>query len=278
MTHMTRMTRMTRTRRRPATAIAVWMLLGTSGCSTSRYDADYARAVEAYREAAPFAVLEQTPRSLESKVVNVSLRIPIGFLAVEDGPPAAEGGPPIKPDRSRLQPPFLIDFPGYRGTFERQLSAGGTELPISLAIGSVPAGSRTRAEIEASIAGQARSDEAFGKADLTWADRAAESVAGGPAAWRVLSLSGPQMFEGVVAGNVEFKRWEGSCEIWLSADPDEAVRTLLVWRLPQQIAEGLPMPLERLAAIVARTVKAEPVEAQADDEGSPAASGVGAGL
>jgi hypothetical protein len=86
------------------------------------------------------------------------------------------------------------------------------------------------------------------------------------------------MFEGVVAGNVEFKRWEGSCEIWLSADPDEAVRTLLVWRLPQQVAEGLPMPLERLAEVVARTVKAEPVEAPADDEGSPAASGVGAGL
>ncbi len=259
-------------------ALACSLVTHASGCSTSRYDADYARAIDAYREAAPFAVLEPTPRLLQGEAVNVSLRIPAGFVAVEDGPPVEEGGPPSKPDRSRLQPPFLVDFPGYRGTFERRISAGGTELPVSLAIGGLPAGSRTRAEIEAAIVRQAGSDESFGKGTFAWTDRTADSVAGGPGTWRVLSLAGPQIFESVVAGNVEYKRWDGICEIWLSAGADEAVRTLLVWRLPRQIVEGLPLPPDHLAEVVARTVSAEPVEAPADDGGSSPAADTGAGL
>ncbi len=256
-------------------ALAFSVFIAAGGCSSGRYDADYARAVAAYREAAPFGILEPTPVTLTSEVATVSLRLPEGFLAVEDAPPAQEGGSPIKPDPSRLRPPFLTDLPGYRGTFERRVSAAGTELPVSLAVAVRPAGGLPRGEIEAAVLRQVRADEAFADATIVWTDRTVKPAVGGPAAWRVLSLEGPQIFESVVAGNVEYKRWDGRCEIWLSAEPDEAVRTMLVWRLPQLTEEALPLPPERLTEVVARTVAAAAVDPPPEEDEPPAVDGAG---
>ncbi len=256
-------------------AVAFSLLISVGGCSSGRYDADYARAIDAYREAAPFGILGQTPASLTSKVAAVSLRLPEGFVAVEDGPPAQDGGPQTEPDPTRLRPPFLSDLPGYRGTFERRVSANGTELPLSVAVAVRPAGGLERGEIEAAILRQVRADEAFADAEVAWADRTVKPSAGGPAAWRVLSLQGPQIFESTVAGNVEYKRWDGRCDIWLSAEPDEAVRTTLVWRLPQLAEGALPLPPDRLAEVVARTVAAEAVEPPLEEDVPPAAEDAG---
>lgn len=238
-----------------------------AGCSVGQYDADYAKAVQEYRDAAPFAVLQQQPATLASGRLTITL--PAGFDKVIDGPPAIEGEPPKKPDPTRVRPPFMDDFPGYQATFEQRLVDGDTELPASIAIGAVT-GKPDRAAIERSILEQARGDEAFKESQQTWTDREVQPRDGGPQAWRVLSLSGQQIFESLVAGNPEFKRWDGTCELWISADPKQEVITLLAWRLPERVAAKLLVPLPELAQVVARTVAIGPSASEEPAEAEPA--------
>ena len=222
-----------------------------AGCSTGRYDADYAKALSAYRDAAPFAVLQPQPAAIASS--RISIRLPIGFTEVVDGPPLIEGGPPVRPDPSRQRPAFLTELPGYQATHEQRFAAEGAELPASVAIGVVPA-SAGRAAVERTILAQSQADEAFKNDGLGWADRAVEPTDGGPRAWRVLTLIGPQVFESVVAGNPEYKRWDGTCEIWLAAEPEQELITILAWRVPEKVAGSLSVPLAQLAEVAARTV------------------------
>lgn len=226
-----------------------------AGCSTGRYDADYAKAVAAYRDGATFAVLQPQPAVFASS--RVLIQLPLGFNPVQDAPPAAEGEPPVAADRSRLRPPFLAEFPGFQAAHERRLATAGTELPVSVAIGVLPA-STGRAAIERTIVDQARADEAFSGMKLAWTDRQVEPRDGGPRAWRVLTLVGRQIFESLVAGNPEHKRWKGTCEIWISADPQQELLILLAWRAPDEVAGSLPVPLSQLAETTARTVAIGP--------------------
>lgn len=226
-----------------------------AGCSAGRYDADYEKALTAYQDAAPFAVLQPQRASFEAD--RMSLRLPIGFMEVVDGPPAVEGGPPIKPDASRLRPPFLGELPGYQATHEQRFAAEGAELPAAVAIGVLPA-SAGRAAVEKTILDQARADEAFKNGGQGWTDRQVDPRDGGPRDWRVLTLVGEQIFESVVAGNPEHKRWAGTCEIWLSADPQQELMTVLAWRVPDKVAGSLPVPLMQLAEAAARTVAIGP--------------------
>jgi hypothetical protein len=229
-----------------------------TGCSTGRYDADYAKALSAYRDAAPFAVLQPQPVAFASS--RVSMRLPRGFTEVVDGPPLVEGGPPVKPDPSRLRPPFLAELPGYQATHEQRFATDGAELQAAVAVGVLPA-SAGRAAIEKTLLEQARADESFKGDSQGWADRPVEPRDGGPRDWRVLTLVGPQVFESVVAGNPEYKRWDGTCEIWLSADPQQELITVLAWRVPEKAAGSLPVPLSQLAETVARTVAIGPAPA-----------------
>jgi hypothetical protein len=235
-----------------------------AGCSTGRYDADYAKAVAAYRDAATFAVLRPVPDVFASSRVMINL--PVGFSRVTDGPPVAEGGPPVAADPSRLRPSFLVAFPGYQATHEQRLAADGAELPVAVAVGVLPA-SAGRAALERTILEQARGDEAFKGGQSAWEDRDVAPRDGGPRAWRVLTLIGPQVFESVVAGNPEYKRWDGRCEIWLSADPQQELITLLAWRAPDKLARELAVPLSQLAETAARTVAIGPADAGPADAG-----------
>lgn len=249
----------------------VSLALLVAGCSTGRYDADFAKALAAYRDAAPFAVLQPEPTKFAAG--RVSLRLPLGFMQVLDGPPLVEGGPPVKPDPSRLRPPFLAELPGYQATHEQRFVAEGAELPVAVAVGVLPA-SAGRADIEKSIMEQARADEAFKDGRQAWADRQIEPRGGGPRDWRALTLVGPQVFESVVAGNQEYKRWDGTCEIWLSADPHQELITVLAWRVPEKVTSSLPVPLPELAEAAARTVSigpaaAAPVAGEASAEPPP---------
>ena len=242
-------------------SVASFALL-VAGCSTGRYDADYTKALTAYRDAAPFAVLRPQPASIADG--RVKLRLPLGFVEVVEGPPAVEGGPPVKPDPSRLRPPFLAELPGYQATHEQRFAAEGAELPVAVAIGVLP-GAEPRATVEKMILESARGDEAFKDGRAAWADRRVEPHDGGPGDWRVLTLAGPQVFESIIAGNQEYKRWDGTCEIWLSADKQEELTTLLAWRVPEKVAGSLAVPLPQLAETVARTVAIVPAEPPADD-------------
>lgn len=242
----------------------VCLSLLVAGCSAGRYDADYEKALTAYRDAAPFAVLQPQPAEVASRV---TIRLPLGFATVVDGPPLVEGGPPVKPDASRLRPPFLSELPGYQTTHEQRFAVEGAELPAAVAVGVLPA-SDGRAAVEKTILEQAGADEAFKGRGQSWADREVEPRDGGPRAWRVLTLVGSQVFESVVAGNPEHKRWDGTCEIWLSADPKQELITVLAWRVPEKVAGSLPVPLSQLAEAAARTVAIGPVR---PDEAEPAA-------
>jgi hypothetical protein len=88
-------------------------------------------------------------------------------------------------------------------------------------------------------------------------------VAGGPAIWDVLSLSGQQEFESTVAGNPDYKKWPGRCEIWVSADPKQEACTVLALRVPDDVANQLQVPVPEMIELVARTV--EPVAAPAEE-------------
>jgi hypothetical protein len=233
-----------------------------AGCSTGRYDADYAKAVAAYRDAATFAVLDPVPDGFASSRVLINL--PVGLSRVTEGPPVVEGGPPVAADPSRLRPPFLTEFPGYQATHEQRLAAEGVELPVAVAIGVLPA-SAGRAAVERTILEQARRDEAFKGGSAVWVDRQVEPREGGPRVWRVLTLAGPQIFESLVAGNQEYKRWDGTCEIWLSADPQQELITVMAWRVPEKLTSSLPVPLSQLAETAARTVAIGPAEPPQDD-------------
>ncbi|MFM1903561.1 MAG: hypothetical protein RLZZ440_1461 [Planctomycetota bacterium] len=253
-----------------------WLLVGgvlVAGCSSARYDAEYAKQVETYRAEAPFAYLVQTPESVGGKL---DLRLPRGFTAVprrqqkQDETTGEMRDAPIDP--SRLRPPFVDQFPGYLDTFERSLSVEATnaEYFASVAVGAVPGDGGQMAAIEAAILAQVTADDAFkDAAAAAWGSRELEPLAGGPASWRVLSLDGPQIFEGIVATMPEFKRQPGRCEIWLSADPDQKTMAIIVWRCPDVAAPLLDVPVSRFAELVARTVAFPPEPA----EGEPAGDG-----
>ncbi|MFM8414139.1 MAG: hypothetical protein ACKOCX_05385, partial [Planctomycetota bacterium] len=237
-----------------------------TGCSAGRYDADYAKAIEKYRGDAPFAVLQAFPVDFDD--ARMKVRLPQGFVAIVPGGEA--------PDPSRLRPRFLENLAGYQGTFERWLTTDATKLPASVAVWSLPAGDGSRAALEKSLLDKARGDEAFKNAGQSWEDRQVVPSAGGPAAWRVLSLSGPQVFESIVADNREYKRWDATCELWLSADPAAESRSLLVWRVPVQAAGELAVPPTRLAETVARTVATVQPPAADEAVAEPAKPAAGA--
>lgn len=243
---------------RPCLAATAVIALGVAGCSVASYDADYAKAIEQYREAVPLAMLQPSPAEFAEGRIQV--RLPGGFTSIAG-----------QADPSRLRPAFLENLRGYQGTYERRVAANRAELPVSVAVWSIPTRGGSRAVFEQSLLDRARGDEAFKNTTAAWADRGVSPAADGPAAWRVLTLSGPQQFESAVAGNREFKRWEAACELWLSANSDGAIRTLLVWRVPETVAGELPVPLPELAATVARTVTL--VQIAGDD---PAAGEAGA--
>jgi hypothetical protein len=261
--------------------MGVWLRHGlvvgallAAGCSSAGYDADYAKQVETYRAEAPFAYLVRTPESIGGKL---DLRLPRGFDAVprrqqkSDETTGEMRDVPIDP--SRLRPPFVDQFPGYIDTVERSLTVDNAEYFASVAIGSVPGDGGQVAAIESAILRQVRADDAFKGGDQTWESREVQPIAGGPAAWRVLSLEGPQIFEGIVATMPEFKRQPGRCEIWLSADPDQKTTAVIVWRCPNVAAELLDVPVNRFAELVARTVAfpPAPAEGEAADEAENAA-------
>lgn len=241
-------------------AILTAVLCG-SGCTTRPYEQDYQQRVADFRGAAVFAPLAQNPTEFADG--RVALRLPSVLEPPKEDDVKEGDGREGASAADRARPPFVREFPGFVGAYEKlMLMTNNTQLPVVLTIGAVPVAERRFSEVEAAILEQVRRDEAFPKVD--WErGRSVEPVAGGPAIWDVLSLTGQQEFESTLAGTVEHKRWPGRCEIWVSADPKQEACTVLALRVPDDVANQLPVPVAEMIELVARTV--EPVAAPAEE-------------
>jgi hypothetical protein len=235
----------------------LWAAVGLVGCSSRSYEADYQRRVSDFRGDSVFATLAPTPTDVLDG--RVRLRLPS-----EHTTPKEDDGTKI-----RAKPPFVRDFPGYVGAFEKIFTVGNEQLPAVLTVGVVPTSLRRHAEVEKVILEQVRRDESFPKAD--W-ERGREVVAtaGGPTTWDVLSLAGSQEFEIVVGGNPDYKKLPGRCEIWVSADPRQEFCTVVAYRVPDPLADQLPTGVPQTVELVARSLAIvdPPADPAADDPGA----------
>jgi len=221
-----------------------------AGCASRPYEQDYQQRVADFRGQAVFATLATDPTEFANGRLKLRLPSILGLPQEDDG------------TKIRARPPFVLDFPGYAAAYEKLLTANNVQLPVVLTVGVVPAAERRHGDVERLIVEQVRRDEAFPKVD--WErGKAVEPVAGGPAIWDVLSLNGQQEFESTVAGNPDYKKWAGRCEIWVSADPKQEACTVLALRVPDDVANQLQVPVSEMIELVARTV--EPVAAPAEE-------------
>ncbi len=228
----------------------VGLVIHFAGCASRPYEQDYQQRVADFRGQAVFATLATDPTEFANGRLKLRLPSILGLPQEDDG------------TKIRARPPFVLDFPGYAAAYEKLLTANNVQLPVVLTVGVVPAAERRHGDVERSIVEQVRRDEAFPKVD--WErGKAVEPVAGGPAIWDVLSLSGQQEFESTVAGNPDYKKWAGRCEIWVSADPKQEACTVLALRVPDDVANQLQVPVSEMIELVARTV--EPVAAPAEE-------------
>lgn len=216
------------------------LLPALGGCSASRYDADYAERLTAYRAEGDFACLAAESTSFAEE--RLRLRLPRQF-------PSAV---PADADASRSRPPFVKDFPGFAAAHEALLNDRATRLPATLSIG-VWRGKQ--ADVEKSILAQVVADEAFATAKPRWEKVAVAGIDGEQVTWTTLTLKGRQVFESQVAGNPELKQWDGECQIWLLASSRPDLGAVLAWRVPNEVAGQLQEPLDKLAVAVARTVQ-----------------------
>jgi hypothetical protein len=213
------------------------------GCSSSAYDADYARRLADYRVASEFA-----PLRVEATTVGdgrAELRLPVILANQLDGSETPR----------RATPPFIADFPGFTAAYEGQIETPAGRFPVVLTVGVVPTAQQRKDEVAAAILRQVRLDEEFGKA--TWIKaRTLDDPAAAIRTWDVLELSGGQPFQVTKAGVVDEKRLPGTTEVWLSAEPGQKACVILAWRVPDDAAASLPVPAT--AQLTARTVRIVP--------------------
>lgn len=219
----------------------VAMACGTvCGCSSSAYDAAYAKRLAEYRVAAEFAPLRAEPEALAEGRLN--LRLPAVLVNQLDGTGAAP----------RSRPPFLREFPGFLAAYEGLVDAPDGRFPVVLTVGLVPAGELRKEDVAEAILRQVRREEDFAKA--SWQKgREVVDLAGGARKWDVLELAGDQAFEVEKAGVTADKRLPGRTEVWLSADPTQKASVILAFRVPDEAAGRLPLPAT--AALTARSVR-----------------------
>ncbi len=233
-------------RRSTALLFGLLAVVCVSGCSSGGYDKDYAASLAKYETAAEFSKLHSSAIPLADG--RVLVRVPKVFTKQLDG----------KEDPNHSTPPFLRECPGFAVAFELLLDAPAipnAKLPAVLSLGAVDVTVRTREDIEADILKQVLDDQDKSFAKAEWTHRDVIDPKGESHKWNVLTLNGPQLFRFLVVSDPTEKRLEGLCEIWVSADPQQAFCMLLIWRLPQEIADKLS--IAELAALSARAVEVE---------------------
>jgi len=241
--------------------IAAIGLLAASGCLSGSYNEDFRASLERYREAGEFQRLHQEPKSLAGD--RLLLRVPKLF-ASED----AAG------EKKVSKPPILKEFPVFVISVSESPKDVGAASPAALSVGVLTDNESGLEEIKKTVLNQVHKEAAFAQAGWTAVD--VQPTAGGPSAWSVLKLVGPQPFDRVNNGVAESNNTEGETQIWVASDPGTKVSAVLLWRVAQERAATVQ--LEELAGLVARTVEfkaaAEPAAAAvAPAAAAPAGAG-----
>ena len=212
--------------------------LGICGCSSGAYDAAYMKRVAAHRVAGEFKPLRPAATALAEG--RAELRLPAMLVNQLDG----------NETPARAVPPFIREFPGFAAAYEAQVETADGRLPIVLTVGVVPAAER-RDAAEA-ILRQVRQDEDFKQAAWSKGRELADESAA-IRKWDVLELKGPQPFQVTKADITDEKRLPGTTAVWMAADPGQKACVILAWRVPDDVAQSLPLPA--IAELTARTVR-----------------------
>ena len=233
-------------------------LIAFAGCLSGSYDKDFRGSVERYRQEGEFQRLHREPKAFAGD--RLLLRVPTLFTD-EDS----------VGDKKLSKPPFLKEFPGFVIAVSESPKDVAAAPPAVLSVGVLTDDGSSLEEIKKKVLSQVQKEASFAKAAWTAVD--VQPTAGGPSAWSVLKLVGPQPFDRVNNGIPESNNTDGETQIWVASDPGTKVSAVLVWRVAQERAATVP--LEELAGLVARTVEvrvaAEPVAA-AVPAGAPAAA------
>lgn len=224
-----------------------------AGCGSGRYDKAFEQRLDVYRGEASLATLQRSPITI-GEAKRVRMRIPKQFDAlVEESAVAAES-----------RPTFLRDFPGFAQAYTSGtgLTVGGEEVMPTLTVGVQPISRGQSDGVRTAILDQVRGDGSFGP-KIEWESRTVEAVAGGVRTWQRLVAEGDQFFDSFAVGNQgnqEWKKWPGLAEIWVSAEPEQALCVVFALRVPAKAADQLAPPLSEMAELIARTVEIVPEE------------------
>lgn len=222
--------------------LAMVVSLAAAGCSASRYDADYATRITAFRADAEFAELEPAPRELAAG--RVLVRLPMKFAAAAD--------------ESRL--PSLLFLRGLSEATVFNASLYGPnnwERRPVVVMAAVPVTRRRPDDLKREIGEWIGADKAFtlGK----WDRRKVVPTKGGPAEWDVIALNGPQLFEAVDGTNeLGDRNLDGAGELWVSAAADRDYCVLICVRMPNDVAGQFRTSPAQLAELMARCVEILP--------------------
>ncbi|MFM7205533.1 MAG: hypothetical protein ACKO4T_02530 [Planctomycetaceae bacterium] len=226
--------------------VTVW----SAGCASRPYEDDYVKRVQAFRGDAVFAALKSAPDEFLNG--RVRMQLPRQF-----GPPKAGDEAEAK---VRARPPFLAAVPGFQTAVEVMLQKPqNTFWPAVLAVGVEPAAARPPGDVKGAILQLVKMLDPA----AAWTPKTVEPRGGGPAAWDVISLRRDQPFSVQVGNEYVDKNAPGICDIWVSSDPKQEFCTVLVLRLPEEVADMLEVPSDQLMELVARTVQT--VEPPADE-------------
>lgn len=242
--------------------IALFLLAAAAaaGCSTVAYDEAYKKSVAGALTRSEFAKLQPDGTNLpgERFLIQPPKILP-DVLHDKAADPRAKkraDGEEVVVDARRLYPPFLERYPGFFAAWEGAFEVGNAKLPATLSVGAVPVAELSEPQIAAKVVEQLKRVEAFEKAAFKWESREVVDKNGQQRVWRVMRMHGPQPIDRWVADVEEYKPVDATCEIWLSADRDQPVCTVLTWRVPDEIAEKVK--LDELAPLVARSVVPAP--------------------
>lgn len=226
--------------------LAMVVSVVAAGCSASRYDADYATRIAAFRADAEFAELDAIPRELAGGRVRVNF--PMKFVTVED-------------ESSRKTSLGLLKGIDDAVIFNTTLKGtnGVESCPVVVAA-AVPTTKRRSDDLRREIDGWMKQDDQFKNLKWDLSKKVAASK-GGPSEWAVLKLDGDQDFEAVVpAGStsLEEQRMKGAGEIWVSASADRDYCVLICVRMPNDVASQFRTSPAQLAELMARRVEILP--------------------